>query len=337
MAIVGNNPASPNIDYTRSMVDAIRAFTITMPEAANGAASIWWYGSTVAGSSVHAAIYDVGTEPAKIVNEVSTYSPGALTDQWHEIPLNTTVLANATDYRLCIRHDAGDGRLAYNNGGGITNGERDDYTGAAYMWDSGWNDPAGASFPSAIDSREWTIYLEYTPAPSGITGASATTNANDSQAAAGELTSSGSAATNNANDSQAAAGELTNSGTAATINAEDTQAAAGELTNAGTSATTNANDSQAAAGTVTTPGITGIAVSTNANDSQAAGGILEASGAATTINTNDSQVASGIVGTVISEPGQIFTASLPLRTFTASLPLRTFKAAQPLRTFKAAV
>lgn len=172
------------------------------------------------------------------------------------------------------------------------------------------------SFSTDIDGETrsaWDIGADEITVAAGITGTSATTNANDSQAASGTLETSGSAATTNAGDTQAAAGELTNSGSSATTNANDSQAANGTLEASGSSASTNANDSQAAAGT------------------------LEASGVSAAINANDNQVASGIVGAILLEPGQLFTASLPLRTFKATQALHAFKAAQPLRTFKAAI
>lgn len=108
-------------------------------------------------------------------------------------------------------------------------------------------------------------------APTGVTGTSATTNANDTSSASGKVTIVGTSATTNAADSSTAAGKVTIAASSATTNANDTASASGTVTNTvtGSSATTNANDTTSTVGTVT---ITGVSATTNANDTSSASG-----------------------------------------------------------------
>ena len=108
-------------------------------------------------------------------------------------------------------------------------------------------------------------------APTGVTGTSATTNANDTSNATGTVTIAGTSATTNAADTSTASGTVTNTvtGTSTTTNANDTSTASGTVTIVGTSATTNANDTSNATGTVT---IAGTSATTNANDISTASG-----------------------------------------------------------------
>lgn len=109
-------------------------------------------------------------------------------------------------------------------------------------------------------------------AASGVTGTSATTNANDTSAASGTTTILGTLARTNANDTCAASGAVGGAvvGTSATTNANDTSAASGSTTITGTLARTNANDSVAASGWVGV--ITGTLARTNNNDTVVASG-----------------------------------------------------------------
>lgn len=108
-------------------------------------------------------------------------------------------------------------------------------------------------------------------APTGVTGSSATTNANDTSSASGTVTIVGTSATTNTADNSTAAGKVTIVGSSATTNANDTSTASGTVTNTvtGTSTTTNANDTSSATGTVT---IVGTSATTNANDTSTASG-----------------------------------------------------------------
>jgi hypothetical protein len=182
----------------------------------------------------------------------------------------------------------------------------------------------------------------------GMTGTSATTNANDAQSAIGTLSNSGTSATTNANDTQTASGTVVASGiagAAASTNANDAQAAAGVLSASGASATTNTSDTQAAAGTL---GIIGTAATTNSTDVQVASGTLAILGTGAAANTADTQSAAGrlaLSGTAASINADDVQAAagvagvlelVPGRTFKASLPVRTYRASIPIRTFKAA-
>lgn len=84
-------------------------------------------------------------------------------------------------------------------------------------------------------------------APPGVSGSSATTNANDTSSASGTTTVVGTLARTNANDTANASGSAGSvSGTVAVTNANDTSSASGwEGTITGTVAVTNANDTSA--------------------------------------------------------------------------------------------
>lgn len=132
-------------------------------------------------------------------------------------------------------------------------------------------------------------------AASGVTGTSATTNANDTSASSGTTTVIGTSATTNANDASASSGTTTVTGASATTNADDTSAASGSVGSGvtGTSATTNADDSSAASGTTT---VTGTSATTNADDTSSATGWAGiVSGTSATINNNDTSTAFGVV------------------------------------------
>lgn len=130
-----------------------------------------------------------------------------------------------------------------------------------------------------------------------ILGTLAKTNANDTSSAAGTTTVLGALAKTNANDTSAAAGTTTVLGTLATTNANDTLAASGSVGGAvsGTLATTNANDTSAGAGTTT---VLGSLARTNANDTTSAAGTTTVLGTLATTNANDTLAASGAAGTV---------------------------------------
>jgi len=134
------------------------------------------------------------------------------------------------------------------------------------------------------------VYSLDVAAVAGSTGTLATTNADDTSAAAGTTTVVGTLAKTNANDTSSAAGTTTVLGTLARTNANDTSSAAGTTTVLGTLARTNANDSSAASGTTT---VTGSLATTNANDTLAASGELPATGTANCTNNDDTCSASG--------------------------------------------
>ncbi len=92
---------------------------------------------------------------------------------------------------------------------------------------------------------------------SGVTGTSATTNANDTSSASGTTTIVGTSSTTNANDVSAASGTTTIICVSATTNADDTSTASGTVGGggvSGTAATTNADDVAAASGTAASVG-----------------------------------------------------------------------------------
>ena len=119
------------------------------------------------------------------------------------------------------------------------------------------------------------IWVPAEVASSGVTGTSATTNANDTTSASGTTTVVGAAATTNANDTATASGVVGSPviGTGATTNANDTPSASGTTTVIGTSATTNSNDASAASGWA--GAVSGTAAVTNADDAAQASGTVE--------------------------------------------------------------
>lgn len=101
------------------------------------------------------------------------------------------------------------------------------------------------------------VVAVFKQATSGVSGTSATTNANDTSSASGTTTIVGTSASTNANDTSSAsgvAGSIT--GTSTTTNANDTSSASGTTTIVGTSATTNANDTATASGTTSSVTVT---------------------------------------------------------------------------------
>jgi len=153
----------------------------------------------------------------------------------------------------------------------------------------------------ALTTNPWQVFaptrnvIAFEAAAAGVTGTSATTNANDTSTASGTTTVTGTSATTNANDTSTASGTTTVVGTSATTNANDTSNASGAVGVAitGTSATTNANDTSAASGTTT---VTGTSTTTNANDAGAASGTTTVTGTSATTNANDTATASGVAG-----------------------------------------
>ncbi len=159
-----------------------------------------------------------------------------------------------------------------------------------------------------------------------ITGTLATTNADDTAAAAGTTTVTGTSATTNAADTSAASGTVwaqaasrraktlihpgagpynllrfkrtarhavvsnAVTGTAAATNADDTAAAAGTTTILGTVAQTNGNDTVSAAGTTT---VVGASATTNAADTVSAAGTTTVTGTTAQTNGNDTSAAAG--------------------------------------------
>lgn len=202
-------------------------------------------------------------------------------------------------------------RIGQFGGGGFT------WPGAIYLslaWARGLSDDllAEVNERPLMGLRKRVIWTPVS-APTGITGTSTTTNANDVSNASGSLENAGTSTTTNANDTSDASGTLEASGTSETTNADDASNAVGVLEASGTSETTNANDSSNAFGVLEASGnaatinaddtsnaagivgtlITGTSETTNANDDSNAAGVLEASGNAATTNANDNQAAAG--------------------------------------------
>lgn len=197
-----------------------------------------------------------------------------------------------------------------------------DPTSTSFSWDGDisivllWDRAISAAEHSLVHANPYQILKPktnyfYVPQAvvAAITGTSTTTNAADTQTAAGELANSGTSATTNSADTQAATGELSNSGISATTNSPDTQAANGELSVLGISTTTNNDDSSSASGTVTTSGITGISNTTNTNDLSFSIGLLSNNGVSVTINNDDIHSASGFVGDVLIGDNDIAISS----------------------------
>lgn len=131
---------------------------------------------------------------------------------------------------------------------------------------------------------------------SGVSGTSASTNANDTASAVGATTVIGTVAKTNANDTSSAAGTTSVTGTVAKANANDTVSASGAVGGgvSGAVAATNVNDTATAAGAVT---IVGSVARTNTNDTVTASGVAGSiSGSVATINANDSISAVGSSG-----------------------------------------
>lgn len=104
----------------------------------------------------------------------------------------------------------------------------------------------------------------------GVTGTLATTNANDTLAAAGSPVIVGTLARTNANDTSAASGSPIIVGTSSTTNADDTLAASGSSGSSvtGTVAYTNNDDTLSASGWAGI--VSGTLTTTNADDTLAA-------------------------------------------------------------------
>ena len=155
---------------------------------------------------------------------------------------------------------------------------------------------------------------------SGVSGSSATTNANDTSSASGTTTVTGTLARTNAGDTASASGSVGSpiTGTVAATNAGDTSSAAGTTTVTGASARTAGNDSASAAGTTTVLGtaartnaddtgsasgsvggaVSGTAAVTAADDTAAASGTTAVTGAVSATAGNDTATASGAAGAV---------------------------------------
>lgn len=128
---------------------------------------------------------------------------------------------------------------------------------------------------------------------SGVSGSSATTNANDTSSASGTTTVTGASARTAGNDSASAAGTTTVLGTAARTNADDTGSASGSVGGAvsGTAAVTAADDTAAASGTTA---VTGAVSATAGNDTATASGAAGAvSGSAAATGGDDTASAAG--------------------------------------------
>jgi hypothetical protein len=153
--------------------------------------------------------------------------------------------------------------------------------------------------PVTFGSSPLTAIEQASAAP-GVSGTSATTNADDTSAATGTTTVTGTSATTNAADTSAATGTTTVTGSSSTTNADDTSAATGTTTVTGTLATTNADDTSAASGSVGEP-VSGSLAYTNADDTSAASGTTTVAGTSATTNADDTATASGtttVTGTV---------------------------------------
>ena len=159
MAVIGNNDASPDMDYTSNLENLACSIEITMPEAGTSV-SIWWYGTTTTAASIGAAIY-TGQTGTLVDEEASIYAPGEIaTAQWHEIPLGGVALS-ATTYTIAIASGtASSGSIAKSNGGS-DNGLADWYLNG---WTGTW--PTTASFING-GAQSLTMYLEYTTAGGG--------------------------------------------------------------------------------------------------------------------------------------------------------------------------
>jgi hypothetical protein len=160
-----------------------------------------------------------------------------------------------------------------------------------YLFDGGGG-AAGVTGTSATTNANDTSSASGTTT---IVGTSATTNANDTSSASGTTKILGTSATTNANDTSSASGTTKILGASATTNANDTSAASGTTKVVGTSATTNANDTSSASGSVGSS-VSGTVAYTNANDTSSASGTTKILGTSGTTNANDAGAASGNVG-----------------------------------------
>lgn len=163
MAEIGNHPGSPNMNYSEQLRGGgTFGLRITMSEDGTPV-SIWWYGTTTSTADVYAAIFDISSAPAVLVSEQTTvYEPGAQTEQWHEIPLDTASLSNGTEYALMMESLVGDASLAIGNGGAVGDAAFKDFYSNLFSGGT-WSDGTGNPGSSATAGDDMTMYLEYTP------------------------------------------------------------------------------------------------------------------------------------------------------------------------------
>lgn len=126
---------------------------------------------------------------------------------------------------------------------------------------------------------------------SGVTGTSATTDANDVSTASGTTTIVGSSATTDAGDVSTALGTTTVTGASSTTEQSDVSTASGSAGSiTGTSATTDADDVSAASGTTA---VVGSSATTEADDVNTASGTTTVSGSSATTDEDDTNGATG--------------------------------------------
>lgn len=169
MAIIGNNPGSPDMDYSTTIgaASAISGLRITMSEDGTPV-SIWWYGTTTATIDVYAAIFTTAAPAIFICEQAAVYEPGITTEQWHEIPLDTASLSDGVEYAILLSGLTDTADLATDNGGDVGQAAFSDFYDNLFSggtWSDGTANPGSAS--GGGDDR--TMYLEYTPDAGGVT------------------------------------------------------------------------------------------------------------------------------------------------------------------------
>jgi len=168
MAEIGNHSGTPDMDYDVGIASVVEGLRVTMPEANDGGSlSIWFYGTTDASTSITAAIYQMNAGADTLVTEItSAYAPGALTERWHELVMDSASLS-AIEYGLVLYATAGDPRIAKETGGSITTAVSDYYNN---YYSSGWVSSASPN-PGDRDLSylNYEIYLEYTAGGAGGT------------------------------------------------------------------------------------------------------------------------------------------------------------------------
>lgn len=166
MAIIGNNPASPDMDYSNGVQFVPDGIYFTATEDGD-VDSIWFYGTSDTDHDWYAALFSISGDDATLIcDQTAVYNTPSTSAAWHEIPLDTGSISNGTTYCIQVASTGGtgDARLAKGNGGAIGGQQFTDYYNNTFsfggVWSSGTGNPGQAS-------DDMTIYLEYTPSGGG--------------------------------------------------------------------------------------------------------------------------------------------------------------------------
>ena len=177
MADAGNTTTPANTDYPVN-VDSGTISTIVIPSfPENGTMqSISWYGDTASGGTYYAAVYSAATSGNLLAEHSASYSPGALTGQWHTINRQAASggslsLSSGSTYVLAVGGSGTAGTIYEHSSTGSNTGQYDWYNfdGGAGVWD----DPGTMTNGSA---GYHPIYVTYTTGGGAVTAGVAGVN-----------------------------------------------------------------------------------------------------------------------------------------------------------------